>query len=162
MRVIHTSNRYPGQVYVLAINVLLGIGCVALVVIFKTSVALASAYGLADDGGDEPALLRGAPQRAEVVFDAGDAAVRRPPLRRRRLHRRGRGEDPDRGCIPLAIAVALTVLATTWYSGRRRVMASLAADTIPVETFLAQIGPKATGSMDGPPSSSPATRRTSP
>ncbi len=47
LTVRHTSRRNKGQVYVPAVNVLLGIACVALVLGFRSSDALAAAYGLA-------------------------------------------------------------------------------------------------------------------
>src|SRR6202012_1915810 len=47
MEIVHTSNRYPGQVFVPAINVTLGIACALLVVTFRSSDRLAAAYGLA-------------------------------------------------------------------------------------------------------------------
>jgi amino acid transporter len=47
MTVVHTSRRHAGQVFVPAVNVALGIGCVALVLAFRSSDRLASAYGLA-------------------------------------------------------------------------------------------------------------------
>ncbi|GAC1659301.1 MAG: potassium transporter Kup [Candidatus Elarobacter sp.] len=152
MRVVHTSNRYPGQVYVPAINILLGIGCVALVVTFKSSAALASAYGLAVSltMGATTILyvavirrvLKWNPTVATLLFvaficlDGGFIAA-------------GLAKIPSGGWIPLVIAAALTMLATTWYAGRRRVMASLAADAVPVEAFLAEVGAKETGSLSG-------------
>ena len=47
MEVVHTSNRYPGQVFVPAINATLGVACALLVVTFRSSDRLAAAYGLA-------------------------------------------------------------------------------------------------------------------
>ncbi len=43
----HTSSSHIGQVYVPLVNWLLMIGCVGLVVAFRTSTALAAAYGIA-------------------------------------------------------------------------------------------------------------------
>ena len=43
----HTSHEEHGQIYIPQVNTLLAIGCVALVVGFKSSNALASAYGIA-------------------------------------------------------------------------------------------------------------------
>ena len=47
MLVRHTSYRHKGQVFVPAVNLALAIGCAVLVVAFKSSDRLASAYGLA-------------------------------------------------------------------------------------------------------------------
>jgi KUP system potassium uptake protein len=47
MHVCHTSDHSAGQVYVPAVNRLLAAACILLVVTFKTSAALAGAYGIA-------------------------------------------------------------------------------------------------------------------
>jgi KUP system potassium uptake protein len=43
----HTSHEEHGQIYIPQINTLLAVGCIALVLIFRSSNALASAYGIA-------------------------------------------------------------------------------------------------------------------
>src|SRR6478672_3455179 len=43
----HTSREEHGQIYISQINTLLALGCIALVIGFKSSDALASAYGIA-------------------------------------------------------------------------------------------------------------------
>jgi KUP system potassium uptake protein len=43
----HTSHEEHGQVYIPQINTLLAVGCIALVLGFRSSAALASAYGIA-------------------------------------------------------------------------------------------------------------------
>jgi KUP system potassium uptake protein len=47
IRILHTSEHSAGQVYVPAVNHILAIACILLVVLFKTSSALAGAYGIA-------------------------------------------------------------------------------------------------------------------
>ncbi len=47
LKILHTSAQHIGQVYVPLVNWLLMIGCVGLVIGFRTSSALASAYGIA-------------------------------------------------------------------------------------------------------------------
>jgi KUP system potassium uptake protein len=46
----HTSEQTEGQIYIPEMNVLLAIGCLALVLIFRESVKLAAAYGIAVTG----------------------------------------------------------------------------------------------------------------
>ncbi len=46
----HTHKDHSGQIYIAAINILLYLGCIALVLTFKSSNNLASAYGLAVSG----------------------------------------------------------------------------------------------------------------
>ncbi len=50
LQVVHTSDEQSGQIYMPTINLLLMIGCVALVVGFGSSEALGAAYGLAVTG----------------------------------------------------------------------------------------------------------------
>jgi KUP system potassium uptake protein len=47
LKTIHTHHEHEGQIYVPAINWALLVGCIVLVLTFKTSSNLASAYGLA-------------------------------------------------------------------------------------------------------------------
>jgi KUP system potassium uptake protein len=47
LRIIHTSKEVAGQIYVPAVNIIVGIGSVFLVINFKTSSALAGAYSFA-------------------------------------------------------------------------------------------------------------------
>ncbi|MFM7135705.1 MAG: KUP/HAK/KT family potassium transporter, partial [Planctomycetota bacterium] len=46
----HTAWESEGQIYIPQVNVLLGVGCLALVLTFRESVKLAAAYGLAVTG----------------------------------------------------------------------------------------------------------------
>jgi KUP system potassium uptake protein len=50
MKVIHTNDRHVGQIYVPFVNAIVGIGAIALVIIFETSAALAGAYAFAIAG----------------------------------------------------------------------------------------------------------------
>src|SRR5260370_42074467 len=46
----HTSESHSGQIYIPRVNMLLSIGVVLLIVLFRSSSALASAYGIAVTG----------------------------------------------------------------------------------------------------------------
>lgn len=46
----HTAYESEGQIYIPEVNVLLGVGCIAIVITFRESVKLAAAYGLAVTG----------------------------------------------------------------------------------------------------------------
>ena len=47
LKIVHTSSTVMGQIYVPAVNLIIGLGSIFLVVNFKTSSALASAYSFA-------------------------------------------------------------------------------------------------------------------
>ena len=50
LRVLHTSDVTRGQVYLPHVNVALAFGCIAMVLTFRSSDALADAYGVAVTG----------------------------------------------------------------------------------------------------------------
>jgi len=50
LRIIHTSSDMQGQIYVPLVNTFLMVACIMLVLFFRTSDALASAYGIAVTG----------------------------------------------------------------------------------------------------------------
>ena len=102
----HTSGEHQGQVYVPLVNWALMIGCIGLVLGFRSSSNLAAAYGIAVTAtmvitsilffvrGPQAVGLVDAPRRLLVVT----------PLlaRRHRLPRRQRPEDPRRRLVPAA------------------------------------------------------------
>src|SRR3954468_7428780 len=50
MQIIHTSEREAGQIYIPEVNKALMVGCLVLVVAFRSSSALSAAYGIAVTG----------------------------------------------------------------------------------------------------------------
>jgi KUP system potassium uptake protein len=139
MEVVHTSNRYPGQVFVPAINVTLGIACAALVVTFRSSDRLAAAYGLAVSVtmmattiafylvvsrrfGWNPFAAVGT-LCGFLLLDGSFVFACLPKF-------------VDGGYVPVAICAAVTTVALTWLEGRRCVARSVRAQLEPVEQFL--------------------------
>jgi hypothetical protein len=45
VKIVHTSIKYPGQVYIPEINFLLMISCIAVTAVFKTTIEIGNAYG---------------------------------------------------------------------------------------------------------------------
>ncbi len=139
MEIIHTSNRYPGQVFVPAINVTLGIACALLVVTFRSSDRLAAAYGLAvavtmmattiafylvvvRKRGWSP--LAGASVLFAFLLVDGTFVLACLP------------KFLEGGYVPFVISAALTTIALTWLEGRRCIALSLHDQIEPVEQFL--------------------------
>ena len=139
MTVEHTSRRHAGQVFVPAVNVALGISCILLVVIFRSSDRLASAYGLAVS----TTMLA-----TSIAFYAVVTT---------KLHWRRRVTLPlvgafvaidatfvaaclpkflDGAWVPFAISVVLVLCATTWLEGRRCTAISLARKAMPIDEYL--------------------------
>lgn len=139
-RIVHTSNRYPGQVYAPAINVLLAIGCALLVVFFRTSDHLAAAYGLAVSLTMAATtilfcavirrvlhwnrIVSGTIFAAFIIMDGSFVIA-------------GLAKIPNGGWLPLTLTALLSTFAITWYVGRRRLAAAMAENAMPVEQFLA-------------------------
>jgi len=152
MLVVHTSNRYPGQVYVPAVNVLLGIGSIGLVLVFRSSAALAAAYGLAVSltMAATSVLFYAVVRRVlhwNVVMARGAFAFM--ILLDGSFVIAGLNKIPAGGWIPLAIAICASAVSTIWYWGRRRVLTRLASDAMPVKEFLAQLERFDTPVVDG-------------
>jgi KUP system potassium uptake protein len=139
MTVRHTSRRHAGQVFVPAVNVALGISCVLLVVIFRSSDRLASAYGLA---------VSATMLATSIAFYAVVTG---------KLHWKKRVAVPivaafvaidgtfvaaclpkfiDGAWVPFAISTVLVLCATTWFEGRRCTAVSLARKAMPLEEYL--------------------------
>ena len=121
-KVLHTSSREIGQIYLPALNWVLMLACVALVLGFRSSTRLAAAFGLAVSGTMAiTTLLFVAVARdrwkwgvARVTTIAGvflliDLAFLGANLLK----------IMDGGWIPLVIGAAVFVLLATWQRGRR-------------------------------------------
>jgi KUP system potassium uptake protein len=124
LAVRHTSPDQAGQVYVPLVNWLLMIGCVTLVLTFRSSSALAAAYGIAVTmtmaittlifyrvvrdrwGWSAPTAL--AVLTPFLVVDVGFLAGNIPKI-------------PSGGWVPLAIGFLLVIQMTTWRRGRQLV-----------------------------------------
>jgi KUP system potassium uptake protein len=141
MEVVHTSNRYPGQVFVPAINVTLGLACALLIVTFRSSDRLAAAYGLA------VAVTMAC---TSIAFYLVVVRVRKwnPIVAACTLFGFVLVDGSfvlaclpkflDGGYVPFAISAAITTIALTWLEGRRCVGKSLHDQIEPVEQFLSE------------------------
>jgi KUP system potassium uptake protein len=141
MEVVHTSNRYPGQVYVPTVNAVLGAACVILILIFRSSDRLAAAYGLAVAFtmlATSIAFYLVVSRKLAwspfvaipilvlfVVVDGSFVVAGLPKFF-------------EGGYVPVAICALLTTIALTWLTGRRAVAFSLLAQQESVEEFLEQ------------------------
>ncbi|HEY4433321.1 MAG TPA: KUP/HAK/KT family potassium transporter [Candidatus Cybelea sp.] len=144
VRVVYTSIVHRGQIYVPFINRLLAIACISLVITFRSSTALANAYGLAvavtmvvtsiayfevvraKFGWSLPmALLATIPfLGVELLFVIGSL----PKVR-------------EGGWFPLTISLIVFIIATTWRSGRRRIAQVQLEQSQSVESFLREATP---------------------
>jgi KUP system potassium uptake protein len=140
--VIHTSAETEGQIYIPEINYILMVGCVALVIGFKTSSNLAAAYGIAVTGTMaitsflyfKLARLRfewtmGKSVAFLVIFLAIDLTFFSS-----NLNKLAAG-----GWLPLVAAVGLFAIMTTWWRGRVELARTLGGVSMPDDLFLDDI-----------------------
>jgi KUP system potassium uptake protein len=141
MEIRHTSATEEGQIYVPRINVMLCIGVVLIVLIFKSSAALATAYGIAVTGvmvistvlvgmiaiyrWKWPRLavyaLFGALGLVDITFLASNSL-----------------KVLEGGWLPLAAAAAVFVLMDTWRVGRRLHLEKMRDNSLALDLFLAR------------------------
>jgi KUP system potassium uptake protein len=135
----HTSDTEYGQIYVPAVNWALGIACVALVLGFRTSSALAAAYGIAVTGTMSITTLL----FHRVMRDLwGWPRWRAWPLSAAFLLVDGAflGANLVKieagGWFPLAAALAVFTLMSTWKRGRAALTEQLSGVTLPLDDFI--------------------------
>jgi KUP system potassium uptake protein len=138
----HTSSMAMGQVYVPQVNWFLAISTVLITIGFRSSSALAAAYGIAVTGTmiittillsvvamerwkwPKPAVIAVA-----VIFLAIDLSLFGANLLK----------ILQGGWLPLVIGALLFTLMTTWKTGRRLVAERLTARAFPLEDFMTAV-----------------------
>jgi len=142
LKIVFTSKEHRGQVYVPLINWLLFVSTIALVLGFKSSSALASAYGIA------VTTTMGITTVLTFVIAREQWGIRRliaVPLLLLFL-----GADlsffggnvvkiAEGGWLPLVIAGGAFALMTTWHTGRQLVSSKIASMVVPLSVFLREI-----------------------
>jgi KUP system potassium uptake protein len=152
LKVVHTSRSVEGQIYMPFVNVMLAVACLLLVVVFRSSDKLGAAYGLAvtitmlADSLVIGVLLRKRFQWPLVyvvplvmlflIVDGAFLIGNLPKL-------------SQGGYVPVAIALVIFTLFTTWVAGRRRLAMALAALSTPVEEFVRQVKGEPASTSDG-------------
>jgi len=142
MEVRHTSETEEGQIYVPQINAMLAVGVVLLVLAFKTSDALAWAYGIAVTGTFLCTNIL-----ALVVFRRQFGWSRPTALAvfgffgfvDLAFFTSNTLKILDGGWIPLAIGLTIVLIMTTWKRGRGLILARWTQDSLPLASFLARL-----------------------
>jgi KUP system potassium uptake protein len=139
MEIRHTSATDYGQIYVPRMNTLLCIGVVLIVLIFKSSDALAAAYGIAVTG-----------VMVIDTFNAGLVANKQwrwPTLFAIFLFGAMGLSDfilfianglkiPQGGWLPLLLAAVIVVIMDTWRRGRRVHLEKVRSESLPLNLFM--------------------------
>ena len=135
----HTSDTAEGQIYMPEINYMLMVACVALVLGFKHSDALAAAYGIAVTGTmsittvlffvlirekwnwslGRALALCGLFLAVDLLFFSANTV-----------------KIAEGGWVPLGIAGLVFTIMVTWKRGRIELGRAIAETTLPLQTFL--------------------------
>jgi KUP system potassium uptake protein len=151
LSILHTSDEHHGQIYIPVVNWALMIAVILLVLFFRTSSNLASAYGIAVTGAMTiDTCLMGVLLIAvwkwkwwyavpvTAVFFLVDGAYFSSNMTK----------VPDGGWFPLVIAAFAFTLLTTWAKGRRLMKARMAEVGLPLDIF-AKSGRNSTAKVPG-------------
>jgi KUP system potassium uptake protein len=142
VHIVHTSAEVKGQIYIPGVNYALMIACLLLVVSFRESSGLAGAYGLA---------VTATMGLTSLLYLVAAVHVWRWPL--------AKALPPvllfllfdvsyfganllklfDGGWITLLVAVAITVVFTSWRKGREELYKHLFTGLLPLEAFLSDL-----------------------
>ena len=140
--IVHTSEQQSGQIYIPEINTLLAIGTIFVVLGFKSSSALAAAYGIAVTGTMaitsvlfyEICVVRWKWPKWQALSLAAFFLTIDLAFLGANVLKVAQG-----GWVPLVVAMGLFTLMTTWKRGREALGQLLRRSTLPTELFLADI-----------------------
>ncbi len=142
MEIRHTSKTEQGQIYVPQINTILAIGVLLLVLTFRSSANLASAYGIAVTGTflcdntlaafvyrRQFGWSRSATLAVFGLIGVVDLA----------FFSANSLKVFEGGWVPLAIGFSIILIMTTWRRGRSLILARWMQDSLPLSSFLARL-----------------------
>ncbi len=142
MAVLHTSHSEEGQIFVPQVNMALLVGVLILVLAFRSSDALAAAYGIAVTGTflctcvlAMVAFRRqfGWPRSLAISVFGFFFAVDLLFFAANAL------KIPEGGWVPLLLGFALMAMMTSWNRGRELMLARWKQDSLPLASFLARL-----------------------
>ncbi|HZJ30010.1 MAG TPA: KUP/HAK/KT family potassium transporter, partial [Vicinamibacterales bacterium] len=141
--IMHTSRSEAGQIYVPEINKALMVGCLLLVISFRSSQHLGAAYGIAVTGTMAiTSLLFAVVARSRwnwplhwivplaAVFLTIDLS----------LFSANVVKIASGGWVPIVIALAVFTLMSTWKKGRLLLNTALHSGSLPIDLFLTDVG----------------------
>ena len=139
LKIDHTSTKHVGQIYLPAINWALAIACIGLVLGFRTSSNLASAYGVAVTTDMVfTTILFAVVARTRLGWGRWATGLLVIGLLVVDLSYWGANlpKVPDGGWFPLFVAAAVFTAMTTWKRGRQILGDRLRERIRPLEQFL--------------------------
>jgi len=142
MAIEHTSARHIGQIYVPQINTMMLLGTLALVVGFRESTNLAAAYGVAVTMTMViTTILFAILAHERWGWKWYSTALLCAPLLLIDLAFFGANiiKVPQGGWVPLALALGLFAMATTWKRGRQIVYERFYSRLMPIDIFIRDV-----------------------
>ncbi len=142
VKIDHTSPREFGQIYISGVNWALMLGCILIVLMFRTSSNLAAAYGVAVTSTMViTTLLLYVVERERWHWNRTTAAVLAAVFMIVDLAFFGANiiKVARGGWLPLALAALVYALMTTWKAGRRILAARIRSQARPLEDFLHEL-----------------------
>lgn len=145
LKVVHTSSKEEGQIYMPRVNWIIFVGTISLVLAFQTSSRLAAAYGVA--------------VTTTMVITTLLAFVAMRRLWKWKLpvaiavtlfllvidlsfFYANIDKIPDGGWVPLLIAVCIYFVMVTWHKGRRILRAQMGKIMMPKKVFMENLKEK--------------------
>ena len=142
VRIVHTSAREIGQIYIPSVNWLLALATVILVLAFQRSTNLAAAYGVAVTSTMViTTLLAFAVSRQRFGWGLAAAVAVTAGFLVADLAFFGANivKIPQGGWLPLVVAAGVFALMTTWVAGRRILRARLMEGMLPIAAFVQDV-----------------------
>jgi KUP system potassium uptake protein len=150
MTIVHTSGEMEGRIYVPQVNGLLMIACIGLVLGFKSSSALAAAYGIAVTGTMAvTSILFFAAMRRKAGTLAMAALVLLFLLFDLAFFSANLVKLAHGGWFPLAVGAGLLAVSTSWYVGAEAVRRHHGALNRPLADYLAELRARGTLRVPG-------------
>jgi KUP system potassium uptake protein len=140
LRVLHSSEEEIGQIYVPSVNWMLFVGTMIVVLSFRSSAALAGAYGIAISSAmliDAVMVLMLLYIRRETGYGAITAVLTLLVMIDLAFFLSNMLKFDDGGWLPIVAAIIVYVLMSTWHEGRRALNWQIAKEQMPVRDFLA-------------------------
>ena len=142
MQIIHTSKREAGQIYIPEINKALMVGCLVLVIAFRSSSALSAAYGIAVTGAMAiTSMMFGIVARGRwnwplsrvIALTTGFLVIDLSFFAANVI------KIEHGGWVPLLLAIGIYTLMSTWKRGRQQLGEIQDGNAMPLDTFLTSI-----------------------
>ncbi|MFN7009410.1 MAG: potassium transporter Kup [Allorhizobium sp.] len=145
MQILFTSETHTGQIYLPTVNALLLLGVLALVMLFQSSEALATAYGISVTGAMVvTTIMAFSFVRSRWRWSVATAVALLSPLFALELVFLGANmlKVHDGGYVPVLFAAGFTVVMWTWRRGTAILFAKTRHADVPLTAFIASIEKK--------------------